>query len=350
MASTPSSSATSTIWSSASRLSCATVVLMLTRSGALLAPRRRLQPAQPGARALERALQAARGVVQLAGPSIETLMCLRKPGRREIGQRFGPLFGDDRAVGRQVAAGVALLAEEIEHGHDVLPHEDLAAGQADLEAGVVGERAAQRVERQLLAPLALDVQQVADVAELAVQVAPHRRFVDDALRQPIGAAGLLVDEPADPLLVPAPPVSRPRMARERQRAGARGNRLPQPGRRTNAAACGGSGRTGHVSGVTSQCHRVARSPAVDRDAPARCRSGYRCCAGKGLRVPARPRSLRVDTEKIPRSAGPRARAPRRTGRAPDPTALYRLRTTNATPRRFGARPDRCVPPSSDGST
>ena len=59
---------------------------------------------------------------------------------REIRERLGALLRDDRAVGRQVAAGVALLAEEIEHGHDVLAHEDLAAGQADLEAVLLRER------------------------------------------------------------------------------------------------------------------------------------------------------------------------------------------------------------------
>ena len=136
-------------------------------------------------------------------------MCLRKPGARELGQRLGALLADDRAVGRQVAAGVALLAEEIQHGQDVLAHEDLAAGEADLQAWPVRKRAPQRVERQLLAPLALDVQQVADVAELAVQVAPHGRFVDGADRQPIGAARLLVQEALDPPLVSAAPDAGP---------------------------------------------------------------------------------------------------------------------------------------------
>ena len=196
MASTPSSSATSTIWSSASRLSCATVVLMLTRSGACLRFAASCSRLKPRAGALERALQPARHVVYLARTVNRDADVLQEPGRREIGQRLGPLVVDDRAVRRQVAAGVALFAEEIEDGHDVLPHEDLAAGEADLEAGVVGERLAQRVERHLLAPFPFDIQQVADVAELAVQVAPHRRFVDGAHRQPIGAPGLLLDEAA----------------------------------------------------------------------------------------------------------------------------------------------------------
>ena len=83
--------------------------------------------------------------------------------------------------------------------------------------GWSGNALAQRVERQLLAPLALDVQQVADVAELAVQVAPHRRFVDGAHRQAVGAAGLLVEEALDPLLVAAAAVAGPGVARQRQR-------------------------------------------------------------------------------------------------------------------------------------
>ena len=179
IASTPSSSATSTIWSSASRLSCATVVLMLTRSGACLRRAASCSRRSPAAVRSNVPFTPRAPSCSSPGPSIDTLMCLRNPAR-QIRQRVGALFGDDRAVGRQVAAGVALLAEEIQDGHDVLPHEDLAAGEADLEARVVGERAAQRVERQLLAPLAFEVEQVADVAELAVQVAPHRRFVDDA--------------------------------------------------------------------------------------------------------------------------------------------------------------------------
>ena len=81
-----------------------------------------------------------------------------------------------------------------------------------------GNAFCERVERQLLAPLPLDVQQVADVAELAVQVAPHGGFVDRAHGQPIGAPGLLVEEPLDPPLVPAPPEPRPRVAGQRQRA------------------------------------------------------------------------------------------------------------------------------------
>jgi hypothetical protein len=57
--------ATSTIWSSASSVSCATVVLMLTRSGApFLRPRPADYAARP--RAFERAFHAARAVVHLA--------------------------------------------------------------------------------------------------------------------------------------------------------------------------------------------------------------------------------------------------------------------------------------------
>ena len=67
--------------------------------------------------------------------------------------------------------------------------------------GLIGEGGAQRLERQLLPPLAFDVQQVADVAELAVQVAPHGRFVDGADRKAIGAAGLLVEKALDATFV-----------------------------------------------------------------------------------------------------------------------------------------------------
>ena len=75
---------------------------------------------------------------------------------------------------------------------------------------VLRERLAQRVESQFLAPLSLDIQEVADVAELAVQIAPHRRLVDGSHRQPIGAAGLLVDEALDPPLVACGGDSAPR--------------------------------------------------------------------------------------------------------------------------------------------
>ena len=137
---------------------------------------------------------------------------------RELGERVGALVADDRPVGRQVAAGVALLAEDIEHAQDVLAHEDLAAGQVDLQVAF-REGAAQGVERQLLAPLAFDVQQVADVAELARQVAAHGGLVDEARRQRIGAAGAVLDEAADRLLVPALAQRRVGAARERQRTG-----------------------------------------------------------------------------------------------------------------------------------
>ncbi len=217
MASTPSSSATSTIWSRASSVSWATVVLMLTRSGACLRLAASWSRRRPGAGALERALQPARRVVHLARAVNRDADVLEKAGCGEVRKRFGAFLGDDGAVGGQVAAGVALLVEEIEHGHDVLAHEDLAAGQADLEPGLVRERAARGTRAQLLPPLAFDVEQVADVAELAVQVAPHGRFVDSADRQAIGPPGLLGEEPLDPALVLAPPEPRPRVARERKR-------------------------------------------------------------------------------------------------------------------------------------
>ena len=45
----------------------------------VLAPRGLLQPPQPFAGPLERALQSARASCSSPGPSIETLMCFRKP-------------------------------------------------------------------------------------------------------------------------------------------------------------------------------------------------------------------------------------------------------------------------------
>ena len=230
----------------------------------VLAAGRRLQPREPLAGPLERPLQAARDVVHLARTVNRDADVLEEPGRREIRQGLGPLLADDGPVRRQIAAGVALLAEEIQDGHDVLPHEDLAAGEVHLEPGTVGERLAQRVEGHLLAPLALDVQQVADVAELAVQVAPHRRFVDGAHREPIGATGPLLDEALDAALVQAATVPGPGVPRDRPRAGAHRDRL----------APSGNGRTQRSTGrpvvlrvlrdVAGQGHRFAKSPAAKR--------------------------------------------------------------------------------------
>ena len=141
MASTPSSSATSTIWSSASRLSAATVVLMLTRSGAPVRRAASCSRRRPAAVRSNVPCLAARPVVQLAGAVDRHRDVLQEALLSELGQRLGPLVGDDGAVGRQVAAGVALLAEEIEDPEDVLPHEDLAAREAHLEPRLVGERA-----------------------------------------------------------------------------------------------------------------------------------------------------------------------------------------------------------------
>ena len=69
-------------------------------------------------------------------------------------------------------------------------------------AFLIGEGALQGFERHLLAPLAFDIQQVADVAELALQVAAHRRFVHDAGGQGSGVSVLFLDEFFDPVLVP----------------------------------------------------------------------------------------------------------------------------------------------------
>ena len=211
--------------------------------GRLLAACRLLQPLKSRTGPLERALQAARLVVHLAGAVDRYADVLEKPGGREIRQRFRPLVADDCPVGRQVAAGIPLFAKEIEDGHDVLPHEDLSARQTHLETGIVRERLTQRVERHLPAPLAFDVQQVADVAELAVQVAPHRGFVHSSHGQPIRAARLLVDETADAPLVASAAISRPGVTRQRQRTRPYRDRLPQPrdrrtqGPTTRAGSC-----------------------------------------------------------------------------------------------------------------
>ncbi len=161
--------------------------------GALPA-RRRLQPPQTFGRAIERALLSARDVVQLARPVDRDRDVLEESLQREIGKRLGPLIRDDRAVRREAAAVVALLLEQRQDRQDVLAHEDLAAGEVDLKAVLFRKRATQRVERELFAPLTFDVQEVADIAELAVQVAPHRRLVDHAARQSIGPARAVGEE------------------------------------------------------------------------------------------------------------------------------------------------------------
>ena len=95
----------------------------------------------------------------------------------------------------------------------------------------------QRLEAQLLAPLTFDVQQIADVAELAVQIAPHGRFVDGAHGKPVRSTSLFIDEATDPPFVAATTITRPRMAGERQRASASGNGFPElRDRRSEGAA------------------------------------------------------------------------------------------------------------------
>src|SRR5262249_60604026 len=105
----------------------------------------------------------------------------------EAARRVALFVVDAGAVGGEMPARVTLLAEEIEDGHDVLPHEDLSASQTHLKAWIVRESLPQRFERHLLAPLPLDVQEIPDVAELAVQVAPHGRLVDCPHGQPVSA-------------------------------------------------------------------------------------------------------------------------------------------------------------------
>jgi hypothetical protein len=152
--------------------SWATVVLMLTRRARASRASRSSRRGRSNAPFTPRA-RRNRAVDRDADVFEKTLA-------GELGHRVGALGRDDRAVGREVPADVALLAEDIHHRQDVLAHEDLAAGEADLQPAVVGKGAGQRVDRQLLTPLALDVQEIADVAELAVQVAPHGRFIHDA--------------------------------------------------------------------------------------------------------------------------------------------------------------------------
>src|SRR5205823_6441805 len=101
---------------------------------------------------------------------------------------------------------------------DVLAHEDLTAGEAHLEPGAIRKRAFERLERQFLAPLAFEVQQIADVAELAMQIAPHRRFVDDAGRQRAGASVFVAEEALDAALVAMAAIARPGVREQRHAA------------------------------------------------------------------------------------------------------------------------------------
>ena len=75
-----------------------------------------------------------------------------------------------------------------------------------------GNAVSQGVERQFLTPFTFEVQKVADVAELAVQVAPHRRLVNRAGRQSIGSPGALGQETLNPALVLKTAIARPGMA------------------------------------------------------------------------------------------------------------------------------------------
>src|SRR5437870_3488549 len=149
----------------------------------MLQARRFLQSPKTGGRSLERAFHAAGVVMQLAWSVDGDADVFEKTGAREIGKRVGALFVDDGAVCRQISADVAFAAKHLHDVENVFAHEDLAAGEADLDAGRLRKRAPQNVDRQLLPPFTLEVQQVADVAELTLQIAPHRRFVDDAARQ-----------------------------------------------------------------------------------------------------------------------------------------------------------------------
>src|SRR5690606_15499319 len=156
--------------------------------GGMALARGLLQPPKPGRRSFEGAPHAAGPGVPLAGAGDRDTDVLQKSRTGEPGPRRRPFLVAERAGGRQVTAEVALLAKDVHHAEDVLAHEDFATGHADLEAVFVGEGAPEQVERQFLPPLALDVQERADVTELAVQVAPHRGFVDDAGWKAAGTA------------------------------------------------------------------------------------------------------------------------------------------------------------------
>jgi hypothetical protein len=88
--------------------------------------------------------------------------------------------------------------------------------------------ASERLDRQLLPPFTLQVQQVADVAELAMQVAPHRRFVDEAGRQPPRPSVLVAQESLDALFVLPPAIARKRVGEEGNRAGPARDAVTQP--------------------------------------------------------------------------------------------------------------------------
>jgi hypothetical protein len=72
---------------------------------------------------------AARAIMHFAGTVNGHADVFQESLRGQVGQRFGALGTDDRAVGREIPADVSLAAEDFHHVKDVLAHEDLAAGQ-----------------------------------------------------------------------------------------------------------------------------------------------------------------------------------------------------------------------------
>jgi len=150
----------------------------------------------------------------------EILGATRERMVREICEVLESLTAQDPLV---------LVLEDLHHAQDVLAHEDLAAGEADFQAVPIRERALEEVNRQLLAPLALDVEQVADVAELALQIAAHRRFVHEAGGQTAGMAVTLRQEVFDLLLVLALAEPREEAGEHRHRSRATGHGFTQPG-------------------------------------------------------------------------------------------------------------------------
>ena len=79
----------------------------------------------------------------------------QKPRFRECRERIRSLIVDDRAVCREIAAGVALVLEEIEDIKNVLSHKDLTTCQINLKSYFVWKCGLKCVERQLFAPLSL---------------------------------------------------------------------------------------------------------------------------------------------------------------------------------------------------
>ena len=183
------------------------------------------------------------------------------------------------------------------------------------------EGAAQGVERQLLAPLAFDVQQIADVAELARQVAPHGRFVDEADRQRHRRGPCRPCEKRPTVCSYCAAAIR-RQARARAAAHVRGERRRVSARRgaSIGAACRQISRPGsgalerriaracpYCAGTALRRARSASEASVrygDTPPPAWRRPSSR---GRGAEPPPDPRYCSVSAPRTPRRAGSAAR-------------------------------------------